>query len=124
MSEGGASEGGASGGGASGGAAEAPPPVRYTLRLFVAGTTANSLRAIGNLRRICDAHLAGQVDLAIIDIYQQPELVSQYQVVAAPTLVRVLPLPLRRIIGDLSHERQVLQGLELPPRAVLDADER
>lgn len=112
-----------SGNEASGNGADAPPAVRYTLRLFVAGTTANSLRAIGNLRRICDAHLAGQVDLAIIDIYQQPELVSQYQVVAAPTLVRVLPPPLRRIIGDLSHERQVLQGLELLPLAALDADE-
>ncbi len=87
-----------------------PAPARYTLRLFVAGTTANSLRAIENLRRICDTHLAGQVDLEIIDIYQQPDLAGQHQVVAAPTLVKVLPLPLRRIIGDLSEEQRVLQG--------------
>lgn len=89
-------------------------PARYTLRLFVAGTTANSLHAIENLRRICDAHLAGRVDLEIIDIYQQPELAGQHQVVAAPTLVKVLPPPLRRIIGDLSQEQRVLRGLGLP----------
>ena len=93
----------------------APAPVRYTLRLFVAGTTAHSLRAIENLRRICDAHLAGQVDLEVIDIYQHPELAGRHQVVAAPTLVKLLPLPLRRIIGDLSEEQRVLKGLELAP---------
>lgn len=87
------------------------------LRLFIAGTTANSRHAIENLRRICDAHLAGQVDLEIIDIYQQPELAEQHQIVAAPTLVKVLPLPLRRIIGDLAHEQRVLRGLELRPSA-------
>ena len=92
-----------------------PAPGRYTLRLFVAGTTAHSLRAIENLRRICGAHLAGRVDLEIIDIYQHPELAGQHQVVAAPTLVKLLPLPLRRIIGDLSEEQRVLRGLELVP---------
>lgn len=102
----------------------APVPARYTLRLFVAGTTANSLRAIENLRRICDDLLAGDVDLEIIDIYQQPELVGQYQIVAAPTLVKVLPLPLRRIIGDLSREQRVLHGLELLPRISEDPDVR
>ncbi len=102
----------------------APAPGRYTLRLFVAGTTANSQRAIENLRRICAAHLAGQVNLEIIDIYQQPELAGQHQIVAAPTLVKVLPLPLRRIIGDLSHEPRVLRGLELLPQAPLDPDGR
>ena len=101
----------------------AGPPL-YKLRLFVAGTTANSRRAIDNLRRICHAHLAGQVDLEIIDIYQQPELAGQHQVVAAPTLVKLLPLPVRRIIGDLSHEQRVLRGLELLPPAGLDADVR
>ena len=99
-----------------------PTPARYTLRLFVAGTTANSLRAIENLRRICNAHLAGQVDLEIIDIYQQPELAGQHQIVAAPTLVKLLPPPLRRIIGDLSEEQRVLKGLELLPLASLDPD--
>ena len=95
-----------------------PPPADrplYQLRLFVAGTTANSRRAIDNLRRICGIHLPGQVDLEIVDIYQQPELAGRHQVVAAPTLVKLLPLPVRRIIGDLSHEQRVLRGLELLP---------
>jgi len=95
--------------------AEPAAPARYTLRLFVAGTTAHSLRAIKNLRRICGAHLAERVDLEIIDIYQHPELAGQHQVVAAPTLVKLLPLPLRRIIGDLSEEQRVLRSLELVP---------
>jgi circadian clock protein KaiB len=85
----------------------------YHLRLFVAGTTAHSLRAIENLRRICAEHLHGRVDLEVIDIYQQPELAGQHQVVAVPTLIRHLPLPLRRIIGDLSEEGRVLNGLDL-----------
>jgi len=85
------------------------------LRLFVAGTTAHSLRAIENLRRICDTHLAERVDLEIVDIYQHPELAGRHQVVAAPTLVKLLPPPLRRIIGDLSEEQRVLRSLELVP---------
>ena len=95
--------------------AEPAAPARYTLRLFVAGTTAHSLRAIENLRRICDTHLAGEVDLEIVDIYQHPEMVAPHQVVAVPTLVKVLPPPLRRIIGDLSEEQRVLRGLDLAP---------
>ena len=98
-----------------------PAPARYALRLFVAGTTANSLRAIENLRRICDAHLAGRVDLEVVDIYQQPELAETHQVVAAPTLLRLRPLPLRRVVGDLSDEPRVLKGLELPLRHGADA---
>ncbi len=97
----------------------APAPVRYTLRLFVAGTTPRSLLSIENLRRICDRYLRDRVDLEIIDIYQQPELAEEHQIVAAPTLVKVLPLPPRRIIGDLSKEQRVLRGLELLP---LDPD--
>lgn len=95
-----------------------PFPTPYKLRLFVAGSTLRSQRAIENLRRVCDEHLAGQVDLEVIDIYQQPELAGQYQVIAAPTLVKLLPLPVRRIIGDLSETGRVLRGLEvqvLPP---------
>ena len=91
------------------------PPTPYRLRLFVAGTTARSQRAIENLRRICAEHLAGQIDLEVIDIYQQPELAGQHQVIAAPMLVRLLPLPVRRIIGDLSETERVLRGLDVIP---------
>ncbi len=94
-----------------------PAPLGYKLRLFVAGSTLRSQRSIENLRRVCDEHLAGQVDLEVIDIYQQPKLAEQYQVIAAPTLVKLLPLPVRRIIGDLSETDRVLRGLELQERS-------
>ena len=87
----------------------------YSLRLFVAGSTVRSRQAIENLRRICDEHLGGRVDLAVVDIYQQPELAARYQVIAAPTLVKLRPLPVRRIIGDLSATERVLRGLDLSP---------
>ena len=93
-----------------------PALTGYKLRLFVAGSTLRSQRSIENLRRICDEHLPGQVDLEVVDIYQQPELAGQYQVIAAPTLVKLLPLPARRIIGDLSETDRVLRGLELQER--------
>ena len=86
---------------------------KYRLRLVVAGRTLRSQRAIENLRRICDDHLGGKVDLEVIDVYQQPELAQKYQVIAAPTLVKLLPLPIRRVIGDLSHKERVLRGLEI-----------
>jgi circadian clock protein KaiB len=85
----------------------------YRLRLVVAGRTLRSQRAIENLRRICAEHLSGRFDLEIIDIYQQPELAEKYQVIAAPTLVKLLPLPVRRVIGDLSEKDRVLRGLEV-----------
>ena len=88
-------------------------PYAYRLRLVVAGRTPRSQRAIENLRMICDEHLAGAVDLEVIDIYQQPELARQFQVIAAPTLIRMLPLPIRRVIGDLSTTERVLRGLEI-----------
>ncbi len=91
------------------------PPTAYRLRLFVAGSTTRSRRAIENLRQICAGQLRGEVDLEVIDIYQQPELAERYQVLAAPTLVRLLPLPMRHIIGDLSETERVLRGLELAP---------
>lgn len=87
----------------------------YRLRLFVAGSTVRSQRAIENLRRLCAQQLAGKVDLEVVDIYQQPELAGQNQVIAAPTLVKLLPLPVRRIIGDLSETDRVLRGLDLLP---------
>ena len=85
----------------------------YRLRLFVAGMTARSQFAIANLHRIVDVRLAGQLDLEIVDIYQQPHLAEANQVVAAPTLLRLEPAPVRRIIGDLSDEARVLRGLGL-----------
>ncbi|MEJ5976225.1 circadian clock KaiB family protein [Novosphingobium sp. PS1R-30] len=85
------------------------------LRLFVTGTTSRSQRAIANMRKICEKELAGQYDLEIIDVYEKPEATRELQVVATPTLVKVLPEPLRRIIGDLSDREKVLTGLNLTP---------
>lgn len=86
---------------------------RYVLRLFVTGLTARSARAIRNVREICDEHLEGRYDLEVVDLYQQPVLAREEQVIAAPTLVKKLPLPTRRIIGDLSERDRVLAGLGL-----------
>jgi circadian clock protein KaiB len=93
----------------------AAPSGGYKLRLIVAGSTERSRRAIENLQSICKQHLDQRVDLEVIDIYQQPELAEKYQVLAAPTLVKVLPPPVRRIIGDLSQEARVLRGLDIVP---------
>ena len=94
------------------GTAQGPPhPEEYLLRLYVGGMTPNSLRAIRNLRRICAEHLEGRHRLEIIDIYQQPTLAKERQIVSAPTLVREFPLPSRRFIGDLTASRQLLLGL-------------
>lgn len=84
------------------------------LRLFIAGTSARSQRTIANLRAICAAHLAGRVDIEIVDIYQHPALAEADQVVAAPTLLKLRPAPVRRIVGDLSDTPRVLRGLGLP----------
>ncbi len=90
-----------------------PPPTHYSLSLYVTGATPSSLRAVRNLRRICEERLHGIYDLRIVDIYQQPALARDEQIVAAPTLVKSLPLPVRRIIGDMSDEARVLAGLGL-----------
>ena len=88
-------------------------PERYTLRLYVTGLTPRSARAVKNLQAICDEHLAGRYDLEVIDIYQQPVLTRGEQIIAAPTLIKKLPLPMRRIIGDMSNRDRVLLGLDL-----------
>ena len=88
---------------------------RYVLRLYVTGLTARSTRAIENLRALCDEHLQGRYDLEVVDVYQQPTLASGEQIIAAPTLIKKLPLPLRRIIGDMSNKDRVLLGLDLRP---------
>lgn len=87
----------------------------YVLRLYVTGMTPRSRQAIENIRRICEERLCGRFRLEVIDVYQQPELAQQAQVVAAPTLIRVLPPPLRRFVGDLSNRERILAGLELQP---------
>jgi circadian clock protein KaiB len=88
---------------------------RYVLRLYVTGMTPRSMRAIENVRRICDTRLPGRYELEVIDIYQQPALAKGEQIIAAPTLIRKLPLPLRRVIGDMSSTERVLLGLDLQP---------
>ena len=86
---------------------------RYVLRLFVSGMTPRSTRAVQNVRAICETHLHGRYDLEVIDIYQQPTLARGEQIIAAPTLVKKSPAPLRYIIGDLSSTERVLRGLDL-----------
>jgi circadian clock protein KaiB len=92
-----------------------PGPERYILRLFVTGTTVRSQHAIANMRRICEEFLSDRYELEVIDIYQEPEKTRELQIIATPTLVKVLPEPLRRIIGDLSNQEKVLAGLNLAP---------
>lgn len=88
---------------------------RYDLRLYVAGHTDRSVRAIANLKRICEEHLAGRYSVEVIDLQLQPQLASGDQIMALPTLVRRLPPPLKKIIGDLSNEERVLLGLDVRP---------
>ncbi len=97
---------------------ESPLPQPYVLRLFVTGTTTRSLRAIANIRRICDEHLAGRCELEVVDVYANPEATREFQIVATPTLVKILPEPMRRIIGDLSDSPRVLAGLNIAPAGV------
>jgi len=86
---------------------------KYVLRLYVTGITPRSKLAIENVRTICEEHLKGRYDLEVVDIYQQPTLAKGEQIIAAPTLVKKLPLPLRRFIGDMSQTDKILLGLDL-----------
>lgn len=88
-------------------------PERYLLRLYVTGTTPNSIRAIANLQKICEDYLAASYDLEVIDLYQQPHLAAGDGIIAVPTLIKHLPKPLKRIIGDMSDTERVLRGLNL-----------
>ena len=90
-----------------------PEKTHYDLRLYVISTTPQSMRAVANLRRICDEHLPGRYSLEVIDLAKHPGLAEGEQIIAAPTLVKKLPLPLRRLIGDLSQTDRVLLGLDL-----------
>jgi circadian clock protein KaiB len=91
------------------------PEGQYKLRLFITGSTPRSTRAIENMRRICAENLEGRYDLEVVDVYQDPEATKELQIIATPTLVKILPEPLRRIIGDLSDRERVLAGLDLAP---------
>lgn len=88
-------------------------PPAFVLQLFVAGTTTRSLRAVESLRQLCEEHLPGRYELRVIDIYRLPEMAEIGQIIAAPTLIKELPLPLRRIVGDMADEGRVLLALGL-----------
>lgn len=92
-----------------------PPPPAWDLRLYVAGQTPKSITAFGNLKRLCEQFLEGRYRIEVIDLTQNPQLAAGDQIVAVPTLVRRIPPPLRRIIGDLSNTERVLVGLDFRP---------
>jgi circadian clock protein KaiB len=88
----------------------------YVLRLYIAGTTTRSMRAVARIREICERDLKGRYDLEVIDIYQRPALAKGDQIIAVPTLVKQLPLPLRRFIGDLTDTQRIIFGMDLAER--------
>jgi circadian clock protein KaiB len=89
---------------------------RYVLRLYISGLTPRSTEAIATLRAVCDEHLQGRVQLEVIDLYQNPERADTDEIIATPTLIKQLPAPLRRLVGDLSNVERVLVGLNLRKR--------
>ena len=91
-------------------------PETWELRLYVAGQTAKSLTAFANLKRICEEHLKGKYHIEVVDLLQNPQLAKGDQILAIPTLVRKLPEPIKKIIGDLSNTERVLVGLDLRPK--------
>jgi circadian clock protein KaiB len=90
---------------------------RYVLKLYVAGRSPKSVNAIANIKTLCEANLRGRYVLEVIDLYQQPQLAQGEQIIAIPTLIRKLPTPLRRIIGDMSNTKRVLVGLDIRSEA-------
>ncbi len=93
-----------------------PKAAQYCLRLFVAGNSPQSTRAIQNIQALCEETLAGQYDLAVIDIYQHPEQAKPEQIIVTPTLLKKLPFPVSRVVGDLSDKERLLAGLAIAPR--------
>ena len=91
------------------------PDSKYILRLYIAGTSAKSTQAIGNIKRLCEEHLKGRYELEVVDLYQQPILAQNEQIIAVPTLIKKLPLPLRKLIGDFSSNERILIGLDIRP---------
>jgi circadian clock protein KaiB len=96
--------------------AESPPSELWELRLYVAGATPRAITALENLKKICEEHLAGKYSIEVIDLLKNPKLGRGDQILALPTLVRKLPEPVRKIIGDLSDTERVLVGMDLRPR--------
>lgn len=96
----------------------------YLLRLYITGATPKSLRALTQVRQVCDEYLQGRYELDVIDLYQQPTLAEGERIIAAPTLIKKLPPPLRRIIGDLSKTERLLVGLDLRKKSEPDAASR
>ncbi len=92
-------------------------PTWYVLKLYVAGQSPKSINAIANIKKICEENLQGRYELEVIDLYQRPQLAQGDQIIAVPTLIKKLPLPLRRIIGDLSDTERVLVGLDIRSKA-------
>jgi circadian clock protein KaiB len=90
-------------------------PARYALRLYITGQTPRSLQSVENLRALCDKYLPNQFDLEVVDIYQQPAMAAAGQIIAAPTLIKSMPLPLRRLVGDFSDQNRVILGLDIKP---------
>lgn len=88
---------------------------KYVLRLYVTGMTPKSTQAIANVQKLCEKHLSGRYELKVIDIYQQPKLAKGEQIIATPTLIKKLPPPLRRLIGDMSDMERFLVGIDLKP---------
>lgn len=95
---------------------KASPKKKYVLRLYIAGATLKSTRAIMNIKRICEENIKNRYELEVIDIYQQPTLAKGEQIIAAPTLLKKFPLPLRKFIGDMSDTKKILVGLDLRPK--------
>ncbi len=95
---------------------ESTPSESWELRLYVAGATPRAIAALENLKKICEEHLAGKYSIEVVDLLKNPQLARGDQILAVPTLVRKLPEPVRKIIGDLSNEERVLVGLDLRPR--------
>lgn len=93
-----------------------PSEQRYVLRLYVTGMTPRCSEAFANIKTICEEHLHGRYELEVIDVYQRPQLAKDEQIVAVPTLVKLLPSPLRKFIGNLSNNERVLLGLDLRPK--------
>jgi circadian clock protein KaiB len=98
---------------------DASPP-RHVLRLYVTGSTQRSTRAIANLRRVLESELPDRYDLEVVDVYENPEAAAEHQIIAAPTLIKLQPEPVQRMIGDLSDTDRVLRGLGLPAKGGLD----